>query len=398
MGEDSFFNALFQIMWNMEIDIFSERNKTLALLADVVPKCKKQRKRLEAMYDCGAMDLIERAVAERDQYELNLKKAVRTLVLELGISVDKSLFSVNQIIDLWDGDLEHIENYDENEDLDHVQEDESEDEEIIVKEDFEEEEFSDSTEEPQPEPQSQPQPEPQTEQQNEQQPEQQNEQDSSEPVSEEINESSNEKKDGEEEMIFLQDIAEGENNESKEEQPAEAPQEEAPAEEQPAEEPQPPRESLLKKIAQFWCKSDCEDGRPYMIACPVGWVLILLCSVLGAFMIYDIPLGDKFAAPTFAMMFSVLTAKRLYRYESAGRFSIVVGIFYLAAMFRVMWSGKGYPPINCVPLVAAALIVFNSGRIGTMLDETKKNSFLAYLIIIVFSAAVTVGAYAIQRV
>ena len=73
MGEDSFFNGLFNVMWNMETDIFSEKDKTLGLLADIVPKCRKQRKRLEAMYDCGAMDLIEQAVADRAQKTYHLR-------------------------------------------------------------------------------------------------------------------------------------------------------------------------------------------------------------------------------------------------------------------------------------------------------------------------------------
>lgn len=118
MSEDIFFNALFQIMWDMETDIFSDELKTLALLADIVPKCKKQRKRLEAMYRCGAMSLIEQAAANPDLYELYMKRAVRVLIEELNISPEKALFSINQIAELWDGDLKLIEEYDSEEPLD----------------------------------------------------------------------------------------------------------------------------------------------------------------------------------------------------------------------------------------------------------------------------------------
>lgn len=381
MGEDSFFNGLFHVMWNMETDIFSEKEKTLGLLADIVPKCKKQRKRVEAMYDCGAMELIEKAVADREHYVLNMKRAVRLLIEEMHLSCEKALFSVNQIAELWDGDLEIISDYDENEDLDNVDDNTFDNGDI-------DEGKSDSSG---------------IDENNSQEKQSGNEDNSADEeqalteensVTDTINsDKDKDEKDGEEDMIFLQEIAEEESAEVQEENSAEA-QEEDGGEEQP----QPPRESILKKIIQFWCKSDFEDGRPYMIACPIGWILIILSSMLGAFMIYDIPLGDKFVVPTFALIFSVLTSKRLYRYESTGRFSLLVGAFYIVAMGRVMWLGKGYPPIACVPMVLAALIVFNSGRIGTLLDEAKNNSFFAYIIISFFSAAITVGAYAIQRV
>lgn len=388
MGEDSFFNALFNVMWNMETDIFSEKDKTLGLLADIVPRCKKQRKRLEAMYDCGAMELIENAVADREHYVLNMKRAVRMLMSELNISREKALFSVNQIAELWDGDLELITEYDENENLNN-------------------ENTSDSKKNTDGSEQSSNEEHADTEQsaQNTNEDNEQNIGENKNPDSEEQNttdESNNNenKQDGDENMIFLQDVAEEENAETQEEQQVEEVQDDGGGgggeEEQSP--PPPPRDSLFKKIVEFWCKSELEEGRPFMIACPIGWILIILCSALGALLIYDIPLGDKFYVPTFAFMFSVLTTKRLYRHESTGRFSLLIGIFYLAAMGRVLWLGKGYPPIVCVPLALVALLVFNNGKLGTWLDESKKHSFFAYLIIIIFSAAVTVGAYSIQQV
>ncbi len=343
LGEDSFFDALFHIMWNMETDIFSEPEKTLALLADLVPKCKKQRNRMKMMYECGAMGYIENAVANRDEYEINLKRAVRQLVDEVGISVDKSIFAVNCVIALWDEDLEKIEEYDENEDLD---EDfnADEDDEFVYDEDEEEYDIEDE-------------------------------------------------EDGDEDMIFMQDVATDENTEP------EVHEDEA-ASEETAEEAgdSEPKIALVKKILDFWCEGEFEEERPYMFACPIGWILILLCCVLGGFMIYDIPLGDKFVVPTFAFMFSVLTSKRLYRYESTGRFSILIALFYLIAMFRALWIGGLDITYRCVPIAAAALLVFNSGRVSTWLDESKCKSFVAYLLIIVFSSLITVGVYAIQNV
>ena len=195
-------------------------------------------------------------------------------------------------------------------------------------------------------------------------------------------------------------MAEEQKQEVQEEKPQEAPAE-APAEEKTPEAespPPPPKDPVLKKIAEMWCKSDCEDGRPNMITCPVGWFMFLICTVLGAFMVYDIPLGDKFTAPTFVMIFSSLCAKRFYKYQSAGHFSAYIAAFYSAALIRVVWIGKGYPPVYSVPLVLAALAVFSSGRMGNFLDTSKRSSFWAYTIIFILSAAVTFGAYAILNI
>lgn len=311
MGEDSFFDALYHIMWEMEVDIFSEENKTLALLADLVPKCKKQLRRMKAMYDCGTMDYIEKSVADHDNTEYYLKLAVRQLIDELGVSADKALFAVNKIVELWDGDVSKLMQYDEQDE-------------------------------------------------------------------------------GDEDMLFLQDVAVEEN---KDEETSELTEEQSPDEGGGE-----PKIKIVKNLLVSWCCGDCEEGRPYMIACPIGWVLLVLCSLLGAFLIYDIPLGDKFVIPTFAFIFTLLTAKRLYRFESAGRFSLLVAAFYIIAMLRIVWIGSQGYRFGCILLVCASLIIFNNGRISTWLDESHKSPVVAYLIITIFSALISVGAYALQHV
>lgn len=338
MGEEAFFDALYNIMWDMEVDIFSDEEKTVALLADLVPKCKKQRRRLKAMYVCGAMSFIEQAIANPEYSELYLKRAVRKLISDYSVSIDKALFAINSVVSLWEGSVSELKDYDEYEDLDIESEEESFDEDDEVNdydkdvEDVEDEEdFG-----------------------------------------------------GDEEMIMLQDVA-----------VEEEAQEETQEEENYSDEP---RESILKKLLISWCEGDCEEGRPYMFACPIGWVLILLCTLLGAFMIYDITTGDKFIVPTFAFLFTVLTTKRLYRFESTGRFSIYVAALYLIAMFRSIWLAEVQLSYLCIPVILVALIVFNNGRIATWLDESKKSSVTAYSLITVFSAFITVGAYAIQQV
>ena len=338
-------------MWDMEVDIFTQPEKCLALLADIVPKCKKQRKRLKAMYDCGAMEKIEQAVADRKRSKIYLTMAVKLIADSIEISDDRALFAVNQIAGLWEG-MDKLSRY-EPEKLKRrktaapapVQADNDEDEE--------EEEYEDNADD--------------------------------------------DEENGGDDMLFLQDVTDEENKPEENTNNSE-PQQGEP-EEQPAEpqEPKAPKEPILSKLVNAWCKTDCEDGRPYMFACPVGWFMMIMCSIPGLFMIYDINMGDKLVIPTFIFMFTVLTGKRLYRFESAGRLSLYILVMYLIAMFKSLWIGTGNFRYACILVAEAALMVFNSGRIGTWLDESKQRPAVAYLIIVLLSAAVTAGAYAVQH-
>ncbi len=352
MSENSFYEALFRIMWDMEVDIFTQPEKSLALLADIVPKCKKQRKRLKAMYDCGAMEKIEQAVADRSKSKLYLTLAVKLIVDSIEISDDKAVFAVNQIVGLWE-DMDKLKRY-EPEKL--RKRHSSIPVEIQAEENEEEEEEEEEYEEKE----------------------------------------DNEGESGGDEMLFLQDMTDEENNQE-EAKPEENTENSEPQPSEPEEQPAEPKEPILSKLVNSWCRTDCEDGRPYMFACPVGWFMMIMCSIPGLFMIYDINMGDKLVIPTFVFMFTVLTGKRLYKFESAGRLSLYILVMYLIAMFKSMWLGTGNFRYACILVAAAALMVFNSGRIGTWLDESKKRPAVAYLIIVLFSAVVTAGAYAVQH-
>lgn len=102
MASDTFYNALFKIMWEMEIDIFSEVEKTCALVADLAPKCRKERSNLVVMYRCDAMDYIEMAVSKPEKSQIYLKKAVKTLVENADMDVSSAVKSVNSVAALWD--------------------------------------------------------------------------------------------------------------------------------------------------------------------------------------------------------------------------------------------------------------------------------------------------------
>ncbi len=308
MGEDSFFDALAHIMWDMEVDIFSEKDKTLALAADFVPRCKRQIQRLRAMYECGAMDSIERAISDKESYAELMWQAVDLTAEKLCVEEEKALFAVNQIIELWDGELDLLDD------------------------------------------------------------------------TQEIEEG--------EEMLFLQDVTE--------EQPAKTEGSEGSDDSGQQAQAAAEQPSVLNRLVHFWCVSDCEEGRPHMIACPIGWIYALLCAALGVFMIYEIPLGDKLAMPVFVFMFIVLTAKRHYIYKSAGRLSLAIGGFYLIAGVRALWGGYGIS-LLCLPMIAAALVVFNNGRFAVLLDGEKRRASLAYLLIFIMSAAVAAGVYAVQN-
>ncbi len=333
LNENYFFEALFRIMWDMEVDIFTNPKKTLALVSDIVPKCKKQKNRLKAMYECGTMKKIERAVADRDNSELYLTQAVTLIINSIEISEDRALFAVNQVASLWD-DMKKLKRY-------------APEKMIRTKHTTKIEDVHDEMIE--------------------------------------------DDKDGDN-MIFLQEVTDEEtkpeeNTENRE------PEQSEPEQQPPSE----PKEKIFSKMVNKWCRTDFEDGRPFMFACPVGWFLIIICSVAGYFMIHDINVSDKFVIPAFLFMFTVLTGKRLYRFESVGRLSLVLIAMYLVAMFKVLWLGLGDIRFLCIPLISAVLIIFNSGRIGTWLDESKKRPFAAYLIIVLLSGIGTLAAYAVQH-
>lgn len=332
MSGNKFYSALFHIMWEMEIDIFSEPEKTCALVSDLAPKCRKERKRLVDMYKSDAMDFIEMAVSKPDRSKLYLKKAVRSLVDYSDIDIEEAIEAINCVAGLWDtfpklaNDRDLLKNISS----DRISVDLNE-----------------------------------------------NDTDSDE------NENEVDEAGGDEEVLFVEATEEDEENEE-----ANVEEEEFGGE---------PEISVIRKIALYWCKGDDEDGRPRMFACPVGWVLIILSAVLGAFMIADITIGDKLAVPVFAFMFILLMAKRLYSYDSSARFGILICAFYLIAMLRNIFDNGSSMNYLCVPLVVVAVIVFNNGRISSWLDESKMKPVPAYLLIGFLSAAVAVGAYAVQN-
>ncbi len=323
LDEEKFFEVLVHIMWELEVDIFTAPQKTLAMAADYAPRCKKQYNRLKVMYDCGSMDKIEKAVEImqkggdcEDEYAEYMWEAVDLLAKGLATDEEKAVFAVNQIIALWDGELPELEA--------------SQDDDAV----FDEDEEGD-------------------------------------------------------EMLFLQDVTEEENGgEEENTQPAE--------ESSDGGSDDGEKDSILKKIVHSWCMSPCEEGRPLIVACPIGWLWILICAFLGVFMIYDVSLGDKLTPPVFVFMFILLICKRHYRFESAGRLSIAVGLFYVIAAFRALWLGSG-TTVRCLYIIAPALIVFNSGRIAALLDGEKRRTGTAYLLIFLFSAATAAGVYALQN-
>ncbi len=341
MSENNFYEALFRIMWDMEVDIFTQPKRTLALVSDIVPKCKKQKNRLKAMYDCGAMDKIEEAVADKNSSELYLTEAVTLIIDSIEISEDRALFAVNQIAGLWD-DLNTLKRYSPGKFKKHNLRNTAaaQDNEEVYDEDTDDEDGDD--------------------------------------------------------MIFLQDMTDEENKPEENTDNTENTDNNEP-EQNGNDRSSKPKAQILTTLINKWCRTDCEDGRPYMFACPVGWFMIIMCSLPGFFMIHDINVSEKFLIPTFVFMFTVLTGKRLYRFESVGRVSIYVTAMYLIAMFKAMWDGVGNIRFVCIPVILAAMIIFNSGRIGTWLDESKKRPSAAYLIIVLLSGITTLAAFGVQH-
>lgn len=102
MAGNDFYNALFHVMWDMEVDIFSEPEKTCALVLDLAPKCRKECRRLLAMYQSDAMDFVEMAVSKPDKAQSYLKKAVKSLMDYSDIDLENAVKAVNCVAELWD--------------------------------------------------------------------------------------------------------------------------------------------------------------------------------------------------------------------------------------------------------------------------------------------------------
>lgn len=333
MASDSFYNALYSVMWDMEVDIFSEPEKTLALMSDLAPKSRRERKRLAAMYECSAMKNIEKAVAYPDKSEKFLTMAVNSLMKDIGMTSEQAVESVNSVAVLWDtfpqiekSDFESQQNY-ANAAYQPIgrnlteQKPEENSETIIEEaeeetEDFEEEEFETDDED-------------------------------------------------------LDEDFEIDGEETK-------------------------KESLIGKIALLWCSADNEDERSSLVKSPLGWFMFLISAAVGAFMVFDITTGDKLYIPFFIFIFTMLTAKRLYTYKGALLYSLEVVLIYIAAIIRSLASQGEKISFLCVPFMVAALLVFNNGRISSLLDKERLNAFSAYFIIFIISSLMTVGAYAIQ--
>ncbi len=89
-------------MWDMEVDIFTEHDKTLALLADMAPKCARERRRIKTMYECCAMDHIEKAVASPADADTYLRTAAKILMTEADMRKSRAIDAVNTVAALWE--------------------------------------------------------------------------------------------------------------------------------------------------------------------------------------------------------------------------------------------------------------------------------------------------------
>lgn len=102
MEINNFTDALYYVLWDMEVDIFTEGEKTCALVADIVPKCRKELKRLKAMYACDAINLIEYAVASPKNSQKYLQRAVNSLVDKMNMPEGIAIETVNCVVSLWE--------------------------------------------------------------------------------------------------------------------------------------------------------------------------------------------------------------------------------------------------------------------------------------------------------
>ncbi len=302
MRDDEFFTALYHIKWDMEVNIFKEHDKTLALLADMAPKCSRERRRVKTMYECCAMDHIEKAVASPQDADTYLRTAAKILVNEADMRKSRAIDAVNTVASLWDN--------------------------IPLLEDT----------------------------------------------------------GGDEEMTSENEAAENEENTDTQQNDDSGGEDEDGG----------GGESLLKRMVVGWCCGDYEDDRPRMHTCPIGWLMIILTGTLGVFMIMNIENGDLFSMPVFTYVFMLLATKRLYHFSSAAGLTAMYVVFYAAAVVMALYKGVQGICRWSVALAVVVFVILNSGRVSSLLDESRRKSVSAYLVITIISAAAAAGAYAVQ--
>lgn len=87
----------------MEVDILNDRVRVCALLGDIEPELKRERRRIRLFYETGAVRSLAAAVSSADEAQLYLEQAVRVLTTTADMTASAATATVNYFTPLWYG-------------------------------------------------------------------------------------------------------------------------------------------------------------------------------------------------------------------------------------------------------------------------------------------------------
>lgn len=94
--------ALMQIK-SMNIDVTSDRIRVCSLLADIEPEMKRERRRVKALYETGAMRSVVSAIKAPEGAKMYLVRAAQLLAENADMTEAAAIETVNYFVPLWYG-------------------------------------------------------------------------------------------------------------------------------------------------------------------------------------------------------------------------------------------------------------------------------------------------------
>ncbi len=86
---------------NMNVSIIDDKTKVCALLNDIAPNLKKERRRVKSLYETGAIRSVAKAVSAPDGARLYLMQAVQILIDEADMTNEAACETVGYFAKLW---------------------------------------------------------------------------------------------------------------------------------------------------------------------------------------------------------------------------------------------------------------------------------------------------------
>lgn len=97
--------AALRLIKSRKIDILNENVRVCAMLSDIEPELKRERRRIKAVYETGAVQLIARALAvsTKNEAAAYLNNAAQVLIEDADMTDDAAAESINYFAAVWYG-------------------------------------------------------------------------------------------------------------------------------------------------------------------------------------------------------------------------------------------------------------------------------------------------------